>query len=327
MHVYLNDLPSRLTRDKGLFSVKNDEGEQRLSPYQVKSFCLTRACMISTDAMLLALQHEIPIILLEPNGRPSGQLWSHQYGSIATIRRQQIQFSRSPKASAWMIDRLSRKGKGQMNLFEGFLRNKGKKSRELTPHMENMKLQLSQLRTLRSKPSLKNEAATIRAIEGNLTLHYHKAVNLYLPKTYRFSQRSRRPARDLYNAALNYAFGMLYNLVNTALLSVGLDPYLSVFHAEQHNRAAFSFDFIEPYRPWAEGLVLQLCRDKVLTDAHSQPVKGGIWLNEAGRRLLIETVNGFLNEKIQAGKRRLQRRFHIHREAEAFAQQLIQRTS
>lgn len=322
MHVYINERPSRLTRDKGLFSVKNDTEELRLSPYQVRSFCLTRACMVSSDAMLLAMKHQIPIILLDYSGRPAGQLWSHRYGSIATIRRQQVLFSQSEAAGTWWIDRLEQKALAQIRLLEPVAKQKGKRAKQLSTHLENMKLHRDQLQQF-PKPSLKSNDDALRGIEGNLAQHYYKGLNLLLPKAYRFETRSRRPAKDLFNAALNYGYGMLYNLINTALLTAGLDPYLAIFHREEHNRAALGFDFIEPYRPWADEVITGLCLSEKLQIAHSQPVKGGIWLNAEGRRIVIEAMNTFLDDKIYANQRRLARRLQVHEDATALAQQLL----
>lgn len=59
-------------------------------------------------------------------------------------------------------------------------------------------------------------AATLRGWEGAATRNYFRAVNLFLPGKYQFESRSQHPATDVFNALLNYGYGMLYSKIEGA---------------------------------------------------------------------------------------------------------------
>ena len=70
--------------------------------------------------------------------------------------------------------------------------------------------------------------------------------------------RSRNPAKDEFNCLLNYAYGVLYGLVERACLLAGLDPYIGFVHTDHYNKPSLVFDLIENYRIWADETVVQL---------------------------------------------------------------------
>ncbi len=68
---------------------------------------------------------------------------------------------------------------------------------------------------------------------------------------------------------------MLYTVVEAAIFSVGLDPYLGIWHADQYNKPTLSYDLIEPFRPWMDALLIEQCLDDELTEAMFETKDGG----------------------------------------------------
>ena len=101
-------------------------------------------------------------------------------------------------------------------------------------------------------------AERIRGWEGNAGRHYFEALSRAIPTEFAFRGRSFRPAHDPFNAALNYAYGILYSRTERALMLAGLDPYLGFLHRDDYNLMSLVFDFIEPYRIHAERCVFGL---------------------------------------------------------------------
>ena len=126
-------------------------------------------------------------------------------------------------------------------------------------------------------------------IEGNMARVYWRFLSESLPQPYQFPKRSRRPAQDMFNAALNYLYGMLYSVTESAALAAGLDTHLGFLHADEYNRPTFVFDLIEPYRPWIDKLLF----------------------------------NDYMAQRILFRGRRLSRKNHIYRFAGEFAQKLL----
>ncbi|MBW2028434.1 MAG: CRISPR-associated endonuclease Cas1, partial [Deltaproteobacteria bacterium] len=77
-----------------------------------------------------------------------------------------------------------------------------------------------------------------------------------------FDGRSRRPAKNPFNAVLNYCYGMLYGLVEKACILAGLDPYIGFLHADDYNKKSLVFDLIEPFRIYGEQTAVYLFTGK-----------------------------------------------------------------
>ena len=88
----------------------------------------------------------------------------------------------------------------------------------------------------------------IRAYEGQASRQYFQCVSKHMPFRFQFSGRSRHPAEDMVNALLNYAYGILYGHIESALIKSGLDPYIGFFHRDEYNRPVLTYDVIEPFR-------------------------------------------------------------------------------
>lgn len=68
--------------------------------------------------------------------------------------------------------------------------------------------------------------------------------------------KSPRAAIGPINALLNYATAILETEVRIALLTMGMDAGIGVFHADQKGRDSFVYDVIEPIRPVVDSHVL-----------------------------------------------------------------------
>ncbi|MEK7256042.1 MAG: CRISPR-associated endonuclease Cas1, partial [Bacteroidota bacterium] len=132
-------------------------------------------------------------------------------------------------------------------------------------------------------------ANAIRIIEAHASKIYFKTLSVLLPPEYRFDGRSRQPAQDLFNAFLNFGYGVLYRQVEKAIASAGLNSYGGFLHTIERNQKAFLFDVVEIFRPWMDYVVFTLCSRKVAMLHHLRAHKNGYWLSQTGKALLLET--------------------------------------
>src|SRR5690606_11797624 len=98
---------------------------------------------------------------------------------------------------------------------------------------------------------------TLLGNEGSMAHLYWKILSVTLPTGFMFETRSKFPAKDPFNAALNYLYGIMYTQVEMAVYTVGLDPALGIFHTDQYQKPALAFDLIEPFRAWADRFLLE----------------------------------------------------------------------
>jgi CRISPR-associated protein Cas1 len=103
-----------------------------------------------------------------------------------------------------------------------------------------------------------------------------------------FRTRTRRPATDPVNAALNYAYGLLVSDVIRAILACGLDPHAGFLHSPERNKPALALDLCEEFRaPVADSVVLGAFNNGELSDKDFTGVLGTVSLRDKGRKQLI----------------------------------------
>jgi CRISPR-associated protein Cas1 len=319
MNIVLSSYGASLRREDGLFAVTSAEGKQLIPPRDVRSITVSKGARISSDAVLLAIEHEIDVLFVDQVGHPKGRVWSIQYGSISTIRRNQIEFLFSDKSVAWVKQLLADKITAQIGLllaFQAQLDEVGqRKVQNVINSMDDHRGKIRQL----EGAVVADVAPSLRGWEGAATRRYFEALALLVPDEYAFTQRSRMPAQDRFNALLNYGYGILYGRVEGALIKAGLDPYTGIFHRDDYNRPALVYDVIEKYRAWIDYIVLQLCRQQAFSDDCFRQEGEGLWLDGLGKRILIQAVNDYLSEIIDWNSLRRSRAEHIQRQAHELA--------
>ena len=79
-------------------------------------------------------------------------------------------------------------------------------------------------------------------LEGAASTAYFSCLSRLVPPEGAFDGRSRRPPKDLANAALSYAYAILPAECTGALLAAGLETSLGVLHASTDKRRRLSLD-------------------------------------------------------------------------------------
>jgi CRISPR-associated protein Cas1 len=288
---------------------------------KVSSILINKSAKLTSDVMFLAIEHEIEIILISKIGKPEGRIWSPKYGSISNIRKNQVSFSQSSDAVNWIKDILANKISNQQILLMAMQKYDLSNKAEVEQAYSKLNEYLIKIQEIKGK-NINDIASSLRGIEGNASRLYFRQINQYLPDMYKFSARSQHPAFDMFNSMLNYSYGMLYNHVERSLIKAGIDPYVGIMHRDEYNRPVLVFDIIEQYRVWADFVVIDLCMQKVMFPDFFD-VENDVWLlNENGKRILIQSINDYMNEIIERNTKQRSRITHIELDAQNFATQL-----
>ncbi len=299
MELILNTFGTSLTRDNEGFLICNHDGKQRIPVTGLRSIQISRGAQISSDAVLLAMENEIEILFMDKSGHPAGRIWSPKYGSVSTIRKGQISFSFGHEAVDWIKDIISRKLENQqaMMLMMNTSGDLGLQTHidKAVNRLEDYRIKIKAL----DGEIVNDISATLRGWEGVASKIYFDIINLFLPEQYRFEKRSQHPALDVSNAMLNYGYGLLYGKIEGALIKAGIDPYVGIMHRDDYNRPVLVYDVIELYRVWVDYVVFSLlCQNAVTEDHYSVGADGSYWLEPLGRRMLIQSLNDYLDEII-----------------------------
>jgi CRISPR/Cas system-associated endonuclease Cas1 len=73
MHIVLNSFGTSLKKENGLFQVSTPEGNQSLSPKDIKTISISKGARISSDAVLLAIENQIDVLFVDNIGMPQGR--------------------------------------------------------------------------------------------------------------------------------------------------------------------------------------------------------------------------------------------------------------
>ncbi|WP_372775247.1 CRISPR-associated endonuclease Cas1 [Mangrovibacterium sp.] len=301
MDLILNSYGTALSRDNECFVVIHTDGKQRIHPQGLKSICISKGAQITSDAALLAIEHEIEVLFVDQSGNPQGRLWSHRYGSVSTIRKGQLEFSFSKEAVQWICKLIASKIENQQALLLSLASSGSDEKNPVNKSINKLEDYRGKILQLEGEV-IPDIASTLRGWEGAASRVYFECVNIYLPTPYRLTGRKQHPATDLSNCLLNYAYGVLYGKIEGALIKAGIDPYVGIFHRDDYNRPVLVFDVIELYRVWADYVVFNLAMQEAINeDCYSIRDDGSYWLESLGKRILIQSLNDYLDEVINIG--------------------------
>ena len=151
---------------------------------------------------------------------------------------------------------------------------------DTTAHMHAWRRSLAGARTLDE----------IMGIEGACSNACFDALAACVPADVTFDGRSRRPPRDLPNAALSYGYAIFLSECVGALHAAGLEPSLGVAHAPTDKRPSLALDLMEQFRPLlVDQTVMALLRTRKLRSQHGvvEAEAGGVWLGSDGKKILV----------------------------------------
>ncbi len=332
MQLVINTYGSYLRKNGDCFLIKNEDKVYEISVKKVDSIMITTSAYLSTDALKLAIENNIDVIFLDEFGDPYGRVWHSKLGSTVLIRRKQLEISAVNEglelAKGWIVKKIE----NQTDFLERLKRPREDKAEKLEESLRRLEDMTQRIAALTG--TIDERRGTIMALEGAAGKVYFDALSYIMPERFKFDGRSRSPAKDEFNALLNYGYGVLYSLVEKACIIAGLDPYIGFLHTDNYNKKSLVFDLIEMFRIFAEETVVYLFSGRKVKVEHFDEVKGGFTqhfkrrsagftLNKNGKALLIEALNKTLDETMRYKGRNIQKRNVVQFECHSIANRLI----
>lgn len=300
MQIHINTFGVYLHVKDKMFELRKklDNGTieaKQFSPEKVTHIMMATGTMLSTDAVKLAMAHNVDIVFLEQNGTPIGRVWHSKLGSTTKIRKCQLETSMNAEGLRWIKEWLVLKLENQLNFVKDLKKHRPQHADFLNDKITRIEAMAVSISNQKADQTA-DVADTLRGLEGTAGRLYFETLSYVLPQDYQFKGRSSRPANDAFNAFLNYGYGVLYSKIEKALIIAGIDPYLGFLHRDDYNQLSMVYDFIEPYRIYIDEVVFRLFSGKKVNKAHSDTHTKGVSLNLEGKKLLIETLNKFMDD-------------------------------
>jgi CRISPR-associated protein Cas1 len=182
---------------------------------------------------------------------------------------------------------------GHLGLTQEFIRAKvGNQATMLQRHGSAPKA-VTVLRQLQRRAATASSITELFGIEGDPAARYFDNFATMLAPLLRerglgFTTRTRRPARDPVNAALNFCYGLLLGDLIRAIVACGLDPHAGFLHSSGRNKPALALDLCEEFRaPVADSVVLGAFNNGELRVSDFTTITRSTQLRPTGRSALI----------------------------------------
>lgn len=324
MQLVINSFGAFLHKYQNMFRVKLKKKQLRFSPKKVDSILLTTGASFSSDAVELAIEHNIDFIFLNQHGDPYARIWRTKMGSTASIRRKQMELSETASGYEYVKELIQTKFDHQLSLLRSLKR--ARKGESVGVLGEGIRRLEKFKRKVEHSDSTDPEiGGTFRGFEGSAGRVYFTTISRILPDKFRFDGRSRDPAEDYFNCLLNYGYGMLYGMVERACILAGIDPHVGLLHTDNYNKKSFVFDMIEPFRPYIDEVVIKLITTRQVKQTFFDEIPDGFVLNKKGKSTLIPAVNDFFEESIRYGGRNIKRKHTLQYECHRIANDWLNR--
>jgi len=321
MQLFINSPGTFITQKDECFRLKQKDRVFDISPLKVESIVISNQAMISSQAVVQALEHNIDIIFLDSFGDPLGRVWFSKMGSTALIRRKQLEAVDQSIGVDLVIEMIQKKMENQIRFLKRLMHARPGKEKLFSPAIKTIEQSVANLDE--GETALEDTRNRIMGLEGTAGRSYFQCLSKVLPEKYQFERRSRRPAKDPFNAVLNYCYGILYSLVEKACILSGLDPYVGFLHTDNYNKKSMVFDLIEPFRIFAEQSAVYLFTGKKMKDGYFDAGEQAVSLNTNGKPVVVETMNGHLDETVRYRRKNVKRRYIMQHEGHRLANILL----
>jgi CRISPR-associated protein Cas1 len=321
MQLIINSYGSYLHKSGDCFKIKADDKVFEISSKKVFSILICTAAYITTDAIKMAMENNIDIVFIDELGNPYGRVWHPKLGSTTHIRRKQLELAETEEGFKLALEWIKNKFNNQIDFLRRLRTTRPHKSAEITAFIEKLQQIADGLNNLSG--TLSECRASIMGKEGAGGRAYFEALSFLMPDKFKFNGRSRNPAKDEFNALLNYAYGVLYSLVEKACIIAGLDPYVGFIHTDHYNKKSLVFDLIENYRIWADEVVVNLFAARKVKSEYFEKIPNGLILNKEGRAVLLTAFNSYMDESIRYRGRNIKRNHIIQFDCHRISNQLI----
>ena len=252
----------------------------------------------------------IPITFFTPNGKYLASTGSAFIGNVLLRREQYRMADNEEKAFGFAKCFVIGKIYNEESVVKRAIRD-----HPLQVDIDRLKSASNNLRDTISKVETINSREILRGLEGSAAETYFSVFDeliLQRKDSFYFRSRSRRPPEDNINALLSFSYALLASDCASALISVGLDPYVGFMHSDRPGRKSLALDLMEELRaPVADRFVLTLVNNRIVSEGDFlKQESGAVVLSEKARKAFLnrwqerkreEIVHPFIKEKTTWG--------------------------
>jgi CRISPR-associated protein Cas1 len=287
--LYVLEAGARVGLSGEVLEVRTDAGLQaEVRLMELASVSLFGAVQMSSQAMRNVLARDVPVFFLSYGGWLDGYARSVNDHSL-DLRMAQHDLVKDADASLAIA----------RSLVYGKVKNQRTMVRRA--RSDEAKGALQALALLLHKIERAASAEELLGLEGLAARRYFEQFGemLALATGFEVTGRNRRPPTDPVNAMLSFGYAMLAKEALAAVLSVGFEPGLGIYHKVRPGRPSLALDLMEEFRPLiVDSVVLSLVNTKAIRVTDFDRRGRAVILTKDGRRTFIGAIERRLRSSI-----------------------------
>ena len=276
--LYLTEQGATLKKEGDCFLITKDgQVFQEVPAMKVEQIIVLGNVNLTTPVIHYLLKEGIECVFCSSYGKYHGRLFSNE-SKFGALRQRQFQKTVDPLAKLAAAREIVR---GKLLNQRTFLMRYFRKTQDpqLDSTVESFKQCLKQVDEIK-------DIGALLGLEGYTSTLYFQSLRALLGQKLGFVSRARRPPPDPVNSLLSFGYTLLTYDMQTAVQTVGLDPFLGFLHATEYSRPSLALDLIEEFRTIVtDSVVLRLINTQVITKEDFEPPQGpkkGVFLTQEG---------------------------------------------
>jgi len=257
--LYLIEQRATLHKKGDVFTVvKNKEVLQEIRAIEVEQIIVLGNTSLTTPAVNYILRQGIDCVFCNSYGRYHGRLISNE-SKLGILRLHQAETVLQP-VKKLEIARAFVRGKlhNQSTMIKRFQRELGLPELDVT---------IKNIAGILKKLDKCTDVDALLGQEGFASASYYASFRNILKQDMGFTSRLRRPPPDPVNSLLSFGYTLLVYNIQSAVSTVGLDPFTGFLHSNEQSRPNLVLDMMEEFRPIiVDSLVLWLINSRVMTE-------------------------------------------------------------
>ncbi|MCW5830745.1 MAG: CRISPR-associated endonuclease Cas1 [Deltaproteobacteria bacterium] len=256
----------------------------------MESLSVLGSVQISTQALQVFADREIPVAYLSPAGRLVA-LVEPATSTSGHIRRAQFKALDAETVKLELARALiTAKILNQRKLLQ--------RNHAALPDgaLDNLTREAEAAARAESTDSLRGHEGRAAAIYFGL---FSGMIRPEAGREFQANGRQRRPPPDPVNCALSLAYSMLTHEATAALRTASLETSIGAFHVSRPGRPALSLDLMEPFRPLiADSCVIAGFNRGEFRDGHFARTAAGCMFTDHGRRAFFNTYGRRMDDEV-----------------------------
>lgn len=251
---------------------RNGKIINQISSKNVRNLLITaNGISISSNLIKMLTGKNIKVDFFDEIGNPYASI-IHPTSPLQSITSEQIFALNNEKSILISSSIIIAKIRNQMSIIKYFIKNKASEERAFyDERLEKIDKFCLEIENIDQKIELNKGRDKILGFEGMAAAYYWEMVRQLIPQEFEFDSREHKNAENIVNCLLNYAYGILYTRVLSAVTLAGLNPNIGFLHREQSKKPTLVFDIIEIFRsPVADKTVIAMLNKKTKVEIKDQ---------------------------------------------------------